>query len=181
MQHCYVPVSFSQQFTGTDCDKLVLINFQRRLRFFMNFSINRGKIGYCCSISMENSWFQYIWNFISMRSNPGIESKMSEPNSQAPHDTNFGSFAPVENPWRIKHPVVTFFHLLFRTLALIGMKINNHCLTIISSIFSLPPERLVLLILHWEFYSHYPTSESRLLDSEKYNWYGLDQFPLHCL
>jgi len=29
------------------------------------------------------------------------------------------SFAPVENPWRIKHPVVTFFHLLFRTLALI--------------------------------------------------------------
>jgi len=44
---------------------------------------------------------------------------MSEPNPQEPHDANFGSFAPVENPWRIKHPVVTFFHLLFRTLALI--------------------------------------------------------------
>ena len=34
----------------------------------------------------------------------------------------FGDFSPVENPWRIKHPVVTFFHLLFRTLALIGKK-----------------------------------------------------------
>merc|ERR1719392_545006 len=31
-----------------------------------------------------------------------------------------GDFTPVENPWRIKHPVVTFFHLLFRTLALIA-------------------------------------------------------------
>ena len=37
-------------------------------------------------------------------------------------DNNFNSFGGelVENPWRIKHPVVTFFHLLFRTLALIG-------------------------------------------------------------
>jgi len=44
---------------------------------------------------------------------------MTEPPSQQPQDGNFGSFAPMENPWRIKHPVVTFFHLLFRTLALI--------------------------------------------------------------
>jgi len=38
-----------------------------------------------------------------------------------PQDS-FDSFepaAPVGNPWRIKHPVVTFFHLLFRTVALI--------------------------------------------------------------
>merc|ERR1711962_1121293 len=33
---------------------------------------------------------------------------------------NPGDFGIVENPWRIKHPVVTFFHLLFRTLALIA-------------------------------------------------------------
>ena len=57
---------------------------------------------------------------------------MSEPNPQEPHDPNFGSFVPVENPWRIKHPVVTFFHLLFRTLALIGMTTNSLYLTIIS-------------------------------------------------
>ena len=53
----------------------------------------------------------------------------------------FGDFSPVENPWRIKHPVVTFFHLLFRTLALIGKKsgkesiwieINNSLLQHIS-------------------------------------------------
>jgi len=36
-------------------------------------------------------------------------------------DNNFESFGGVvENRWRIKHPVVTFFHLLFRTLALIA-------------------------------------------------------------
>jgi len=35
-------------------------------------------------------------------------------------DSNFDSFGGVENRWRIKHPVVTFFHLLFRTLALIA-------------------------------------------------------------
>jgi len=35
-------------------------------------------------------------------------------------DNNFDSFGTVENRWRIKHPVVTFFHLLFRTLALIA-------------------------------------------------------------
>eukprot|EP00090_Calanus_glacialis_P041982 TRINITY_DN74618_c0_g1_i1.p1 TRINITY_DN74618_c0_g1~~TRINITY_DN74618_c0_g1_i1.p1 ORF type:complete len:213 (-),score=62.69 TRINITY_DN74618_c0_g1_i1:129-767(-) len=36
-------------------------------------------------------------------------------------DNNFDSFGGgVENRWRIKHPVVTFFHLLFRTLALIA-------------------------------------------------------------
>jgi len=35
-------------------------------------------------------------------------------------NNTFQSFDPVENPWRIKHPVVTFFHLLFRTLALIA-------------------------------------------------------------
>jgi len=35
-------------------------------------------------------------------------------------DSNFESFGAVENRWRIKHPVVTFFHLLFRTLALIA-------------------------------------------------------------
>ena len=107
---------------------------------------------------------------------------MSEPNPQEPaHDPNFGSFVPVENPWRIKHPVVTFFHLLFRTLALIGMTTNNLYLTIILSGYSLPSEWLVLLILHREFYCYHPASESRLLDSEKYYGYGLDQFTLHCL
>ena len=35
-------------------------------------------------------------------------------------NNSFESFGQVENRWRIKHPVVTFFHLLFRTLALIG-------------------------------------------------------------
>merc|ERR1712002_310085 len=33
---------------------------------------------------------------------------------------NSGDFGIVENRWRIKHPVVTFFHLLFRTLAIIA-------------------------------------------------------------
>merc|ERR1711962_1080015 len=33
---------------------------------------------------------------------------------------NPGDFGIVENRWRIKHPVVTFFHLLFRTLAIIA-------------------------------------------------------------
>merc|ERR1711915_892968 len=35
-------------------------------------------------------------------------------------NNSFESFGQVENRWRIKHPVVTFFHLLFRTLALIA-------------------------------------------------------------
>jgi len=35
-------------------------------------------------------------------------------------NNQFEDLSPVENPWRIKHPVVTFFHLLFRTLALIA-------------------------------------------------------------
>ena len=35
------------------------------------------------------------------------------------------TFVPIGNPWRIKHPVVTFFHLLFRTLALIGKYARN--------------------------------------------------------
>ena len=52
---------------------------------------------------------------------------MAEPNlfSVAGDDVdNNDTFVPsspaVGNPWRIKHPVVTFLHLLFRTLALIG-------------------------------------------------------------
>jgi len=32
----------------------------------------------------------------------------------------FGGSGGVVNSWRIKHPVVTFFHLLFRTLAIIA-------------------------------------------------------------
>ena len=48
-------------------------------------------------------------------------STMADRGDAAFIDNNtFQSFDPVENPWRIKHPVVTFFHLLFRTLALIG-------------------------------------------------------------
>jgi len=35
-------------------------------------------------------------------------------------DGGAGGFGVVENRWRIKHPVVTFFHLLFRTLAIIA-------------------------------------------------------------
>ena len=31
-----------------------------------------------------------------------------------------GGEGGIVNSWRIKHPVVTFFHLLFRTLAIIG-------------------------------------------------------------
>ena len=45
---------------------------------------------------------------------------MDNPEPGTSNAAQFGDFSPVENPWRIKHPVVTFFHLLFRTLALIG-------------------------------------------------------------
>merc|ERR1712080_772417 len=42
---------------------------------------------------------------------------------------NNGSFGVVENRWRIKHPVVTFFHLLFRTLAIIvSWQSSSSCL-----------------------------------------------------
>ena len=74
---------------------------------------------------------------------------MTEPPSQQPQDANFGSFAPMENPWRIKHPVVTFFHLLFRTLALIGKtrpKVVNRCdkpITVIQF------HSLIIMSSHW--------------------------------
>lgn len=45
---------------------------------------------------------------------------MEEPVGGFLDDANFHSFGEVENRWRIKHPVVTFFHLLFRTLAIIA-------------------------------------------------------------
>ena len=34
--------------------------------------------------------------------------------------SGLGGEGGIVNSWRIKHPVVTFFHLLFRTLAIIG-------------------------------------------------------------
>lgn len=45
---------------------------------------------------------------------------MDNPVPGTSNDADYSDFSPVENPWRIKHPVVTFFHLLFRTLALIA-------------------------------------------------------------
>ena len=37
--------------------------------------------------------------------------------------SGLGGEGGIVNSWRIKHPVVTFFHLLFRTLAIIGKSI----------------------------------------------------------
>ena len=39
-----------------------------------------------------------------------------------------GGEGGIVNSWRIKHPVVTFFHLLFRTLAIIGNQSPIHLL-----------------------------------------------------
>ena len=50
---------------------------------------------------------------------------MDNPEPGTSSAAQFGDFSPVENPWRIKHPVVTFFHLLFRTLALIGSETSK--------------------------------------------------------
>ena len=54
---------------------------------------------------------------------------MDNPGPGPSNDGQFSDFSPVENPWRIKHPVVTFFHLLFRTLALIGNECGFKCFT----------------------------------------------------
>ena len=39
--------------------------------------------------------------------------------------SGLGGEGGIVNSWRIKHPVVTFFHLLFRTLAIIGKSIRS--------------------------------------------------------
>merc|ERR1712168_546155 len=49
-----------------------------------------------------------------------VKSHRAVMESPGMSEEQFGDLGPVENPWRIKHPVVTFFHLLFRTLALIA-------------------------------------------------------------
>lgn len=60
-------------------------------------------------------WFSAVrLRYLSL-SESGFKDILS---MQSEGDT-FSPAQPLENPWRIKHPVVTFFHLLFRTLALI--------------------------------------------------------------
>ena len=85
------------------------------------------------------------------------------------NDGQFSDFSPVENPWRIKHPVVTFFHLLFRTLALIGKQSVLTEITDWPSLPSISPVWLVLRQFHRQLRGHHSTSLHGFLDSEEHH------------
>ena len=66
---------------------------------------------------------------------------------------------------RLKHPVITFFHLIFRSLALIGKrKYHNLCENNCSKCFSLFTMWMVFRQFHWKFCLHHSSLVIGFLD-----------------
>ena len=94
---------------------------------------------------------------------------MNNPSGPFMDNSSFENFSD-NTTRRLKHPVITFFHLIFRSLALIGARFKETKYFLFNTDnFSLPPLRLVLRQLYWQLCQHYFAAFSGFLDGEEHH------------
>ena len=97
---------------------------------------------------------------------------MNNPSGPFMDNSSFENFSD-KTTRRLKHPVITFFHLIFRSLALIGESAWSERVWLDRHCFSLSSLWLVFWQLHRQLRLHHPPALTRLLDCEKHHRFKL--------